>query len=119
MTNRHDDETVARLHDEILTGKAEIAKLRDLLTKENKRANDAIAREDTAEQAAEEAHAELRHARAALREAADQLGCMDYDTDSNDYGYDTYRDAWNGGVMDAADRLRRMADEAGRDGGEK
>src|SRR5690606_34479387 len=34
-----------------------------------------------------------------------------YDTDSNDYGYDTYRDAWNGGVMDAADRLRRMADE--------
>src|SRR5690606_17020109 len=45
------------------------------------------------------------------REAADQLGCMDYDTDSNDYGYDTYRDAWNGGVMDAADRLRRMADE--------
>ncbi|WP_431040034.1 hypothetical protein [Streptomyces sp. P9-1] len=56
----------ARLHDEILTGKAEIAKLRDLLTKENKRANDAIAREDTAEQAAEEAHAELRHARAAL-----------------------------------------------------
>jgi hypothetical protein len=48
---------------------------------------------------------------AALREAADALGCMDYDTDSNDYGYDTYRDAWNGGVMDAADRLRRMADE--------
>jgi hypothetical protein len=46
-----------------------------------------------------------------LREAADALGCMDYDTDSNDYGYDTYRDAWNGGVMDAADRLRRMADE--------
>jgi hypothetical protein len=43
------------------------------------------------------------------REAADALGCMDYDTDSNDYGYDTYRDAWNGGVMDAADRLRRMA----------
>jgi hypothetical protein len=48
---------------------------------------------------------------AVLHEAADALGCMDYDTDSNDYGYDTYRDAWNGGVMDAADRLRRMADE--------
>jgi hypothetical protein len=46
------------------------------------------------------------------REAADALGRMDYDTDSNDYGYDTYRDAWNGGVMDAADRLRRLADEA-------
>jgi len=49
---------------------------------------------------------------AVLREAADQLGRMDYDTDCNDYGYDTYRDAWNGGVMDAADLLRRMADEA-------
>jgi hypothetical protein len=46
-----------------------------------------------------------------LREGADVLGRMDYDADSNDYGYDTYRDAWNGGVMDAADRLRRMADE--------
>jgi hypothetical protein len=44
-----------------------------------------------------------------LREGADVLGRMDYDADSNDYGYDTYRDAWNGGVMDAADRLRRMA----------
>lgn len=49
---------------------------------------------------------------AVLREAADEIGRMDYDTDSNDYGYDTYRDAWNGGVMDAADLLRHMADEA-------
>ncbi|CAM5249879.1 hypothetical protein SGLAM104S_01600 [Streptomyces glaucescens] len=49
---------------------------------------------------------------AVLREAADALGRMDYDTDSNDYGYDTYRDAWNGGVMDGATLLRRMADEA-------
>ena len=48
----------------------------------------------------------------ALREAADALGRMDYDTDSNDYGYDTYRDAWNGGVMDGAGLLRRMAVEA-------
>jgi hypothetical protein len=48
---------------------------------------------------------------AVLREAADELGRMDYDTDSNDYGYDTYRDAWNGGVMDGADLLRRLADE--------
>ncbi|MFF8447901.1 hypothetical protein ACF06Q_09390 [Streptomyces leeuwenhoekii] len=47
-----------------------------------------------------------------LREAADELGRMDYDTDSRDYGYDTYRDAWNGGVMDSAEKLRRMADEA-------
>lgn len=48
---------------------------------------------------------------AVLREAADELGRMDYDADSNDYGYDTYRDAWNGGVMDGAALLRRMADE--------
>lgn len=60
------DTETARLHDEILTGKAEIAKLRDLLTKENKRANQAIDREETAEQAAEEARAELKHAHAAL-----------------------------------------------------
>jgi hypothetical protein len=55
---------------------------------------------------------------AALREAADALGRMDYDTDSNDYGYDTYRDAWNGGVMDAAALLRRLAGEAQQDEGE-
>lgn len=47
----------------------------------------------------------------ALRDAADALGRMDYDTDSNDYGYDTYRDAWNGGVMDGAALLRRLAEE--------
>jgi hypothetical protein len=46
---------------------------------------------------------------AVLRWAADELGRMDYDTDSHDYGYDTYRDAWNGGVMDGADLLRRLA----------
>lgn len=46
-----------------------------------------------------------------LREAADELGRMDYDADSSDYGYDTYRDAWNGGVMDAAEVLRRVAAE--------
>ncbi|KAB1979250.1 hypothetical protein [Streptomyces triticiradicis] len=49
---------------------------------------------------------------AILHEAAAALGRMDYDTDSHDYGYDTYRDAWNGGVMDAATELRRLADEA-------
>jgi hypothetical protein len=52
---------------------------------------------------------------AVLREAADELGRMDYDTDSNDYGYDGYRDAWNGGVMDAAALLRRLAGEAQQD----
>ncbi|MFD6490319.1 hypothetical protein [Streptomyces sp. NPDC060188] len=58
--------------------------------------------------------ARLRADRAAiLREAADALGRMDYDTDSHDYGYDTYRDAWNGGVMDAADLLRRLAAVSG------
>lgn len=54
---------------------------------------------------------------ATLREAADALGRMDYDTDSRDYGYDTYRDAWNGGVMDGADLLRGLAVEAGQAGG--
>lgn len=43
--------------------------------------------------------------------AADELGRMDYDTDSNDYGYDTFRDAWNGGVMDGAGLLRGLAAE--------
>lgn len=46
-----------------------------------------------------------------LCEGADGLGRMDYDTDANDYGYDSYRDAWNGGAMDGAELLRRMADE--------
>jgi hypothetical protein len=49
---------------------------------------------------------------AVLLEAAEALGRMDYDTDSNDYGYDTYRDAWNGGVMDGAEELRRLAADA-------
>jgi hypothetical protein len=53
-----------------------------------------------------------------LDAAADALGRMDYDQDSNDYGYDTYRDAWNGGVMDGATVLRRMADDARRLAGE-
>ncbi|MFJ6540560.1 hypothetical protein ACIQMP_07930 [Streptomyces sp. NPDC091385] len=47
-----------------------------------------------------------------LGEAADALGHMDYDVDSSDYGYDSYRDAWDGGVMDGAALLRRMADAA-------
>lgn len=50
-----------------------------------------------------------------LNEAADALGRMDYEADSQDYGYDTFRDAWNGGVIDGAAELRRLAVEA-RDG---
>lgn len=49
---------------------------------------------------------------ATLRDAADELGRMDYDVDANDYGYDSYRDAWNSGVMDGAGLLRRLAGEA-------
>ncbi|MGW1615757.1 hypothetical protein ACWCQZ_41175 [Streptomyces sp. NPDC002285] len=49
---------VRRQGDEILEGQAEIAKLRDLLAKENKRANAAIDREETAEQTALEAQQE-------------------------------------------------------------
>ena len=44
----------ARLHDEILTLRADQAKMRDLLRKENERANSAIDRETTAEEAEEE-----------------------------------------------------------------
>jgi hypothetical protein len=73
-TETTDQTEVARLHDEILGGKAEIAKLRDLLGKENQRANDAITREETAEQATLEAEQERDQARdAALREAAAAL----------------------------------------------
>lgn len=44
----------ARLHDEILTLRADQAKMRDLLRSENERANSAIDRETTAEEAEEE-----------------------------------------------------------------
>ncbi|MFC5202787.1 hypothetical protein [Streptomyces kaempferi] len=44
----------ARLHDQILTLQADLAKLRDLLRTENERANAAIDRETTAEEAEEE-----------------------------------------------------------------
>lgn len=48
---------------------------------------------------------------AVLAEAAEALGRMDYEADSQDYGYDTFRDAWNGGVMDAAAELRSLVVE--------
>ncbi|MFI0236360.1 hypothetical protein [Streptomyces sp. NPDC016845] len=80
---------------------AEIAHLRRLLTTENKRADDAIARETTAEQAAEEARA------AALREVADfyeRVLNESLDPDS-DPRYCT-------AVRDVVLGLRRQADEA-------
>ncbi|MFJ1900483.1 hypothetical protein [Streptomyces sp. NPDC088115] len=65
---------------------------------------------------ADRAEAEVERLRAdratVLREAADVLGRLDFDQDARDYGYDTYRDAWDGGVMDGAGVLRRLADEA-------
>lgn len=48
-----------------------------------------------------------------LHEAADLVWAMDYETDANDYGFDSIKDAWDGGTMDASKRLRRLADEAG------
>ncbi|WP_193777621.1 hypothetical protein [Streptomyces sp. E5N298] len=48
----------ARLRDEILSLRAELAQVRDLLRSENQRANAAIGREETAEQAALEAEQE-------------------------------------------------------------
>lgn len=54
-----------RLHDRILSLEAELAKVRDLLRTENKRANDAIGREETAEEAALEAERERDRLRAA------------------------------------------------------
>ncbi|MFE5853568.1 hypothetical protein ACFQ61_10190 [Streptomyces sp. NPDC056500] len=49
---------------------------------------------------------------ATLREGADAVGRLDYDEDASDYGFDSYRDAWDSGVMDAAKLLRGLADEA-------
>ncbi|WP_405964797.1 hypothetical protein OG713_34675 [Streptomyces sp. NBC_00723] len=77
----------------------------------HKRALTAEARAAAMERAAALSAAETTNRAALLLWAADELGRMDYDTDSNDYGYDTYRDAWNGGVMDGAEKLRRLAAE--------
>ena len=54
-----------RLHDRILSLEAELAQVRDLLRSENKRANDAIDREETAEEAALEAQQERDQLRTA------------------------------------------------------
>lgn len=74
-----------RLHAEILEGKAEISKLRDLLRAENQRANSAIDRETTAEQAATEAQEEVR-----------RLGLM--------------VDEYGAGASALTDKLRRVRD---------
>ncbi|MGA6223501.1 hypothetical protein ACPESV_24585 [Streptomyces umbrinus] len=62
MTNspQTDPTESARLNDQILTLEAELATVRGLLRTENQRANDAITRETTAEQAALEAQQEAR-----------------------------------------------------------
>lgn len=54
------NESTARLHDEILTLRAELAKVRDLLRTENQRGNDAIDREESAETDALEQRQEVR-----------------------------------------------------------
>ncbi|MFI8792643.1 hypothetical protein [Streptomyces sp. NPDC055105] len=90
---------VDRLQGKVLELDAEIAKLRDLLRVENKRANDAIGREETAEQAALEAQQDRP---VVFREAADALGTA----------YEEGRIPYGGDYVDmCADELRRLADE--------
>lgn len=60
----------SRLHNEILEGRAQISELRDLLRSENQRANAAIDREETAEQAALEAQQERDRLRAVVARLA-------------------------------------------------
>ncbi|MFF4834064.1 hypothetical protein [Streptomyces sp. NPDC001315] len=49
---------------------------------------------------------------AILREAADAVMRLDYMELRADFEYDSQRDAWDGGTIDAAALLRRMADDA-------
>ncbi|MET8113751.1 hypothetical protein [Streptomyces prasinus] len=60
-----------RLHDEILSLRAELTQTRDLLRSENQRANDAIDREETAEQAALETATAAEAALARIGQMAD------------------------------------------------
>ncbi|MFG2970831.1 hypothetical protein ACGFZS_46940 [Streptomyces sp. NPDC048288] len=85
MTTEPTPET-ARLHDEILEGRAEIAKLRDLLGKEKQRADSAIAREEAAEEAAAVPVATLPADRAALRDRIRRVLC---ERDGKDYLWGT------------------------------
>lgn len=101
LTDEQPDE-VRRLHDVILERDAEIAKLRDLLGKENERANAAIDREETAEQAALEAQQERDAAapftdsertmlRYALDEAQEHIWSRDGFTDEDQAAVDSLR----------------------------
>ncbi|MEV0526007.1 hypothetical protein AB0I66_21460 [Streptomyces sp. NPDC050439] len=85
---------------------AEVAHLRSLLTAENQRANEAVDREETAEQAVEEARSNRL---AVLREAADIAERLMDERYGPDCSY-----AIGGG--DVARELRRMADEAQQGG---
>lgn len=87
MTNHEtaDPTETDRLHAEILEGRAQISELRDLLRSENQRANAAIARETTAEQAAIEAEEQAR-----------RLGLM--------------VDEYGAGASALTDKLRRVRD---------
>lgn len=49
---------------------------------------------------------------AVLREAADAVMRLDYMELRADFEYDSQRDAWDGGTIDAAHELRRLADVA-------
>ncbi|MHC3450820.1 hypothetical protein [Streptomyces prasinus] len=112
-----------RLHDQILTLQAELAQMRDLLRSENQRANAAIDRETTAEQAALEAEEERDRLRAfpvssppadraaVLHAAADELEAqlaqlfVDWPSEPrNSPGVRSWKEA--------VDSLRRLADEA-------
>lgn len=70
-----------RLHAEILEGRAQIRELRDLLRTENQRANAAIDRETTAEQAALEAQQERDRLRAVVERVRRLHDALDAETD--------------------------------------
>ncbi|MCI3279138.1 hypothetical protein [Streptomyces cylindrosporus] len=94
---------IERLHDQILTLQAELAQMRDLLRRENQRANDAIDREETAEQAAVEASSDrgavLAWAADFAEEVAEKLRAHHEFERSN-------------GALDVMTELRRLAAEA-------
>ncbi|MFD7774303.1 hypothetical protein [Streptomyces sp. NPDC059753] len=94
---------------------AETAHLRQLLATENKRANDAIDREETAEQAVEEARADLPdRLRATLTERFTALGNPYAEMRRNEKGPDGWPASHPLGPNDVAEVLRELltADEA-------
>ncbi|MFK0182018.1 hypothetical protein ACIQVR_39410 [Streptomyces xanthochromogenes] len=96
---------VDRLQARVLELEAELATVRDLLRAENKRANDAIDREDAAEQAALESPADWA---AVLAEVGQMVR-----KEIRDCGYrqEDGCDFCNG-VTTVLEKIRRMADEA-------